>query len=287
LILPPSTDVLIATPPMSVTFWGVRGSVPCPGADSLKYGGNTACVEIRCGEHILIFDAGTGIRRLGDALAKEGKRTNIELFLSHYHIDHVIGLPFFKPLHMADCAVSVWGANGHPAADVEQVLRKLISDPLFPVSLVNLRAQLSFRNFRPSEILLPRPGVTVHTAPLCHPGGATGYRVDYAGRSVAYLTDTEFPDDLIEPAILALADRTDLIILDCSYTTDELALHAGWGHASWEQGVRLANVANAKRLCLFHHDPDHDDMFMDAVAEAAAAARPGTTVAAEGMSIDL
>jgi phosphoribosyl 1,2-cyclic phosphodiesterase len=287
LIIPSSTDVLTGTPPMSVTFWGVRGSVPCPGAELLRYGGNTACVEIRCGEHILIFDAGTGIRRLGDALAKDGKRTNIDLFLSHYHIDHVIGLPFFKPLHMADYAVSVWGANGHPAADVEQVLRKLISDPLFPVSLVNLRAQLTFRNFRPSEILLPKPGVTIRTAPLCHPGGATGYRVDYAGRSVAYLTDTEFPDGIIEPAILALADRTNLIILDCSYTTEELALHRGWGHASWEQGVRLANLANTKRLCLFHHDPDHDDVFMDAISAAAAAARPGTTVAAEGMSINL
>jgi phosphoribosyl 1,2-cyclic phosphodiesterase len=270
---------------MSVTFWGVRGSVPCPGADALKYGGNTACVEIRCGEHILIFDAGTGIRRLGDALAKKGKGTNIELFLSHFHIDHVIGFPFFKPLQMADCAVSVWG--GDPAADVEQALHKLLSDPFFPVSLVDLRAQLTFHNFRPSEILLPRPGVTIHTAPLCHPGGATGYRVDYAGRSVAYLTDTEFPGGVIDPAILALADRADLIILDCSYTSDELALHTGWGHASWEQGVGLANSAKAKRLCLFHHDPDHDDVFMDAIAEAAETARPGTTVAAEGMIIDL
>jgi phosphoribosyl 1,2-cyclic phosphodiesterase len=244
-------------------------------------------VEIRCGEHVLIFDAGTGIRRLGDALAKGSKRTNIELFLSHYHIDHVIGFPFFKPLHMDGYSVSVWGANGDPAADVEKVLRKLISDPLFPVSLVELRAQLTFHNFRPSDILLPRPGVTIHTAPLCHPGGATGYRVDYAGRSVAYLTDTEFPDGVIAPEILALANRTDLIILDCCYTADELALHTGWGHACWEQGVRLANVANAKQLCLFHHDPDHDDVFMDAVAEAVEAARPGTTVAAEGMCIDL
>lgn len=171
MILPSSTNVLSITPPMSVSFWGVRGSVPCPGVDSLKYGGNTACVEMRCGEHILIFDAGTGIRQLGNALAKDGKRTNIELFLSHYHIDHIMGFPFFKPLHMADYAVSVWGGNSDPAADVEQVLRKLISDPLFPVSLVDLRAQLTFHNFRPFEILLPLPGVTIHTAPLCHPGG--------------------------------------------------------------------------------------------------------------------
>ena len=272
---------------MSVCFWGVRGSVPCPGADALKYGGNTACVEIRCGEHILVFDAGTGIRRLGDVLAKDPQRTDIDLFLSHYHIDHVIGFPFFKPLHMAEYAVTVWGANGHPTKDVEQGLRRLISEPLFPVSLVDLRAQLRFRNFRPSEILRPRPGVTIRTAPLCHPGGATGYRIEYAGRSVAYLTDTEFPDGVFEPAILALADRADLIILDCSYTTDELALHVGWGHASWEQGVRLADMTSAKQLCLFHHDPDHDDGFMDTIAQAAEAARPGTTVACEGLRIDL
>jgi phosphoribosyl 1,2-cyclic phosphodiesterase len=170
---------------------------------------------------LLIFDAGTGIRRLGDALAKEGQGTDIDLFLSHYHIDHVIGLPFFKPLRMAEYAVSVWGGTGDPAADVEKILRKLISDPLFPVSLADLRAQLTFRNFRPSEILVPQPGFTIHTAALCHPGGATGYRIDYAGHSVAYLTDTEFPDGLIESSILALADHANLIILDCSYTADE------------------------------------------------------------------
>jgi phosphoribosyl 1,2-cyclic phosphodiesterase len=146
---------------------------------------------------------------------------------------------------------------------------------------------LKFRNFRPSETLRPRPGVTIRTAPLCHPGGATGYRVDYAGRSVAYLTDTEFPAGVFEPDILALAERADLIILDCSYTADELALHIGWGHASWEQGVRFANKANAKQLCLFHHDPDHDDRFMDTIAQAAEAARPGTAVASEGLRIDL
>jgi len=273
--------------PMSVRFWGVRGTLPCPGADTIKYGGNTACVEVRCSGHLLILDAGTGIRPLGDALIKDGRTVDVDLFLSHYHIDHILGLPFFAPLHIAGTAVTLWGGHINHAAGIEHTLRKLMSDPLFPVPLGDLAARLEFRNFRASETLSPRDGITINTAPLRHPGGATGYRIDYAGRSVAYLTDTEFLDGVIDATVVALARRADLVILDSSYTDAELRLRRGWGHASWEQGIQLANMSNAKQLCLFHHDPSHDDAFMDAIAEAADAARPGTIVAREGLQVDL
>jgi phosphoribosyl 1,2-cyclic phosphodiesterase len=273
--------------PMTVRFWGVRGSIPCPNPFMSRYGGNTACVEIRCGEQVLIFDAGTGIRHLGNALTEERRFARIDLFLSHYHIDHLLGLPFFAPLYSAEYAVSLWGAHSEPARGVEYALRRLMSEPLLPIQLGDFRAQLEFRDFRPGETLTPRPDITIRSAPLRHPGGATGYRIDYAGRSVAYLTDTELPNGKIDPAIIALAQNTDLVILDCTYTDEELPFHLGWGHASWQQGVHLANISNTKRLCLFHHEPKHDDAFMDAVARAADAARPGTIVSYEGLRLDL
>jgi len=271
----------------SVRFWGVRGSIPCAGRETLKYGGNTACVEIRCGERILIFDAGSGIRQLGQSLASERRSTQFDLFFSHYHIDHIMGLPFFAPLYSSDCAVTLWGARTSPGHGIEQALNGLMNEPLFPVRLGDLQARVTIRDFHAGETLKPEPDIALRTADLHHPGGATGYRVEYAGKSIAYLSDTELPDGTIAPGILAMAHDADLLILDCTYTDQELPLHRGWGHASWQQGVKLANASNAKRLCLFHHDPGHDDAFMDAVANEATAARLGTTVASEGMSIDL
>jgi phosphoribosyl 1,2-cyclic phosphodiesterase len=271
---------------IAVRFWGVRGSIACPGRGTARYGGNTPCVEIRCGEHILIFDAGTGIRPLGNALVKKTKTTDFDIFLSHCHIDHVTGLPFFAPLFVKDASVRVWGGN-KPNSSVEDAIHRLMSFPLFPVEFEIFRGKVEFRDFQAGETLSPRPGVTLRTAPLNHPGGATGYRVDYGGRSVAYLTDLECGDGPLDPAVLALAKGATLIILDTTYTDEELPAHVGWGHSSWQQGIRLANAAGAGRLCLFHHDPEHDDEFMDAIARAADAARPGTLVASEGLEIQL
>lgn len=276
----------MAAASMSVRFWGVRGSIACAGPETARYGGNTPCVEIRCGDHLLIFDAGTGIRPLGHVVMREAKPTELDIFLSHFHIDHVFGLPFFAPLHSKDHAVRVWAGN-LASLGVEQAVRKFMSFPLFPVPPEAFKAQVEFRDFRAGDTLDPRPGVILRTAPLNHPGGATGYRVEYGGRSVAYLTDTECGDGPFDPAMLSLARGAELVILDTPYTNDELPSRIGWGHSSWQQGVRLANEAGAGRLCLFHHDPDHDDEFMDAIAAAAKAARPGTIVACDGMSIEL
>lgn len=272
---------------MSVRFWGVRGSLPCPGASTARYGGNTPCVEIRCGDSILIFDAGTGIRALGNALVKAQSTAELNIFLSHCHIDHVIGLPFFAPLFVKDQVVRVWAGNLNPASGIADAVRKLMSVPLFPVQVEAFQGRVEFHDFCAGETLNPRPGVALRTAPLKHPGGATGYRVDFDGRAVAYLTDAEIGDGTIDPALLALAKDAALVIVDSTYTDKELSSHVGWGHSSWQQGIRLANAANARQLCLFHHDPEHDDAFMDAIAAAADAARPGTIVAKEGLHVEL
>jgi phosphoribosyl 1,2-cyclic phosphodiesterase len=272
---------------ITVRFWGVRGSIACPGPMTLRYGGNTPCVEIRCGSYTLIFDAGTGIRQLGNALKEAADANDFDIFLSHGHIDHVIGLPFFAPLFVAGQVVRVWAGSLQPTGGVEKAVRKLMSSPFFPLQVDALQAKLEFRDFRAGEVINPRPGVTLRTAPLNHPGGAVGYRIEYGGQSVAYVTDIELGDGPIDPALLALTKDAGLVILDTTYTDEELPSHIGWGHSTWQQGIRLANAAGAGRLCLFHHDADHDDAFMDKIGSAAEAARPRTIVAREGLQIEL
>jgi phosphoribosyl 1,2-cyclic phosphodiesterase len=280
-------DALSGTPPISVRFWGVRGSVACPGPGTSRYGGNTPCVEIRCGEHVFIFDAGTGIRPLGNMLVQSGATAGFDILLSHCHVDHIVGLPFFAPLFANNQIVRIWAGNLQPTCSIESTVRKIMSFPLFPLQIEALQATVEFRDFRAGDPIKLRAGVNVHTARLHHPGGATGYRIEHDGRSVAYITDVEIGHGPIDPALLALAKDVDLLILDTTYTDDELPSHVGWGHSSWQQGIRLANMAAVGRLCLFHHDPEHDDRFMDAIATAAAAARPGTFVASEGLHLEL
>lgn len=275
-----------ATASLSVRFWGVRGSIASPGPNTLRYGGNTPCVEVRCGSHHLIFDAGTGIRAFGNTLAKR-KNGDFDIFLSHGHIDHVVGLPFFAPLFVKDQIVRVWAGSLQPTGGVEEAIRKLMSFPLFPLQIDALQATLEFHDVHAGDPIELRSGLTLRTAPLRHPGGATGYRFDHNGRSVAYITDVEIGDGPIDPALLDLAKGASLVILDTTYTDEEYPWHAGWGHSTWQQGIKLADAAGVERLCLFHHDPEHDDAFMDQVAGAAAKARPGTIVAAEGMTLNL
>lgn len=272
---------------MSVRFWGVRGSIPCPGPNTVRYGGNTSCVEVRCGDHRLVFDAGSGLRALGLALADEEQTTDIDLFLSHCHIDHLIGLPFFVPAFVKGNRLRLWAGNLKAAGGVQETVRKLMSYPLFPIEIEAAQGKIEFNDFEPGAVLMPRPGIKVMTTPLNHPGGATGYRVEYGGRAMAYITDTELNADEMDPALLELARDASIVIIDTTYTDEELPEHVGWGHSSWQQAVRLANEAGVGKLFLFHHDPEHDDDEMDRIAASAAKARPGTVVAREGFSINI
>ncbi len=272
---------------MAVRFWGVRGSIACPGPNVARYGGNTPCVELICGRHTLIFDAGTGIRQLGHALIKAANTTDFDIFLSHGHIDHVVGLPFFAPLFVKDQVVRVWGGNLQAAGGVKQAVRKLMSFPFFPLQVDALQARLEFNDFSAGDTINPQPGITLRTAPLNHPGGATGYRVDFNGSSVAYVTDIEIGAGPLDPVLVDLIKGVSFLILDTTYTNEELPSHAGWGHSTWQQGIELANAANVGKLCLFHHDPEHDDDAMDRIAAKAEAIRPGTVVAREGLKVSV
>jgi phosphoribosyl 1,2-cyclic phosphodiesterase len=244
-------------------------------------------VEVRCGGRLLILDAGTGLRRLGAALQRGRSAIDADIFVTHCHIDHVLGLPYFAPAHVARNRFRLWFGQVSPTRTLAAGLHQLMSAPLFPTPLGSLKAHLRFNDFPCGDTLTPHPGIVVRTAPLHHPDGATGYRIEHAGKAVAYVTDTEHRPGIADANVLLLAERADLMIYDATYTEDEYPAHVGWGHSTWEEGVRLAEAAHVRTLALFHHAPEHDDTFMDAVAAQAAGKRPSTIVAREGDCLTL
>lgn len=270
----------------TVRFWGVRGSIAAPGPETVRYGGNTPCVEVRCGDARLVFDAGTGIRPLGDALKRLGA-VDLDLMLTHTHLDHIAGLPFFAPLFDQDSRVRLWAGHLSAGLTLRSVLKGMMSAPLFPVPVEIFCADCSYRDFTGGETLRPKPGVTVRTGRLNHPDGAVGYRVEFAGRSLCYITDTEQPETGRDPAVVELARGADLMIYDSTYSDAEYPSRRGWGHSTWQECLRVADAAGVGRAVIFHHEPSRSDADLDAIAAAAEALRPGTLVAREGLEIAL
>lgn len=271
----------------SLTFWGVRGTVPCPMASHMGYGGNTSCVEVSVAGRTLILDAGTGIRLLGRRLLERGVN-RATLLLSHTHLDHVNGFPFFAPLYSAGFELEIVSCHLCSGGGVEAVLAGLMAAPLFPVPFRTLSASLRVTDVTPGPALDLGDGVTVRSAALNHPGGATGYRIDCAGRSVAYVTDTEHVPGAPDRNVLDLIAGCDLVLYDTTYTDAEFAQRIGWGHSTWSEAVRLSQAAGVGRLVLFHHDPDRDDAALAALEAEAQAAWPGRVFAArEGLRVDV
>jgi phosphoribosyl 1,2-cyclic phosphodiesterase len=266
-----------------IRFWGVRGSIACPGEMHQRYGGNTSCIEVRCGDRTLIFDAGTGLRALGNAMMAGGSDKEADIFLTHTHHDHIAGFPFFSPFFQNDYRIRIWAGHLQAPQSLHQVLCQYMAAPLFPVPPQHFSADLNYRDFKGGETLTPYEGVSLRTASLNHPNGATGYRIEFDGRSVCYVTDTEHIPGAPDQNILSLIAGADLLIYDSTYTDAEFPNFVNWGHSTWQEGVRLSDQAGVKTLVIFHHDPSHTDDHMDQISEEAEKARAGTVVAREGM----
>jgi phosphoribosyl 1,2-cyclic phosphodiesterase len=273
---------------ISIKFWGVRGTVSCGGPETVGYGGNTSCVEVRCGTTLLIFDAGTGLRFLGRELAARNEAVDAHILLTHTHLDHILGLPFFRPAYPACNQLQLW--NGHlrrRGETLQNVLSRIMGDPFFPVPLDIMHGCIAFNDFDAGATLDLGHGISIRTMPLNHPGGSTAYRLDYGGRSFSYVTDTEHRVGERDQAIVEFIRGSDLVVYDATYTDEEFPRFVGWGHSTWQEGIRLCEAAGAARVAAFHHSPDHDDAMLAAIDEAMNEARPGSFVARERLEIVL
>lgn len=273
----------------AVRFWGVRGSIACPGPNTVRYGGNTSCVEMLVAGRRLIFDGGTGLRELGLTLLSQ-MPLQAEMFFTHSHWDHIQGFPFFVPAFVPGNRFNIYGAIAPNGSTIEQRLNDQMLHPNFPVPLQIMGADLKFCDIGIGEAV-QIDDIKVENALLNHPGEAVGYRVSYGGRVASYITDTEHFPDRLDENVLWLADKADVMIYDATYTDEEYhhekTSKVGWGHSTWQEAVKVAKAANVKQLVIFHHDPIHNDDFMDQVALNTKAAFPNSVIAKEGMSIDL
>ena len=267
-------------------FWGVRGSIPTPGPNTVRTGGNTSCVEVRCGEKLIIFDGGTGLRVLGEQLMKDAP-ISAHMFFSHVHWDHIQGFPFFTPALAPGNHFDLYGGN-NVSATLAETLSGQMNFPNFPLTLEQMASDMTFHQFDNGQVVDLGDGVLVKALRLNHPNGCYGYRVEYEGKAVTYCTDTEH-QDAPDNNVVELARDSELFIYDAQYTPEEYTGEAGgparigWGHSTFEEGAKLAQMAGAKRLVLFHHDPGHDDETIADIERRCRALYPKTDAAREGL----
>lgn len=255
---------------MTLTYWGVRGTLPVPGQSSLRYGGNTSCVTLEFASgRMLIFDAGTGIKALSNHLMKHGRpRLEAKILISHPHWDHINALPFFAPLYIPGNEFEIMGAT-HGDKSMRELIGAQMDDVYFPITLKEFGARVYFRDLRQESFTIDND-IRVETLLLSHPGYCLGYRINFKGRSICYVTDNElYLDDhpSFNPKYVAdltkFVSGTDILITDTTYFDPEYKTKIDWGHSCVSKVVELADAAKVKSLHLFHHDPDQDDAAID------------------------
>jgi phosphoribosyl 1,2-cyclic phosphodiesterase len=248
---------------LSARFWGVRGSIPCPSLNTVIYGGNTACIEIRADERLIIIDLGTGIHRLGEwlmanDLKKKGK-IDADIFITHTHWDHIMGFPMFSPIYISNANLRLRGPAPSKNDSFESIMKENLSYRYWPVHFDKLSAHIEIYQINETTVDLGG-GLTVTSKFLNHPILCLGYRVNYNGKSIASVFDHEpFSKDEENKKISSFIHNADIVIHDAQYSEDEYNNHVGWGHASFRHAVEAAAGANVKKLVFFHHEPVHSD----------------------------
>jgi len=287
-VLPPMPSVPASSSSPRIKFWGTRGSIAVPSPETLRYGGNTTCVELRADGEIIVLDAGSGIRPLGVALDREfqARPIKLSLLITHAHWDHIQGFPFFKPAYDSKNEIRIFGFDG-AGATFREIMAEPMKSPFFPITMRELSARMDINKLNEMKFSLGK--LDIHAAFVNHPGVCVGYRIFTSVGSLAFLPDHEpyefflhaargkqlSPDEAKEVAadqhalLVQFLRGSDILILDSQYTDQEYKTHIGWGHGSISSAVALALEAEVQTLVLFHHDPSHDDQMVDTMVQSA------------------
>lgn len=276
---------------MEITFWGTRGSLPVINGKVLRYGGNTSCVQVQVEETLLIFDAGTGIYHLGQQLLKKGGSITGHIFLSHYHWDHINGLPFFAPLFGSENTFTIYG-EAKSGISLEEIMARQMSYPYFPVAWKDVKASVFLKEIQNGEVLELEKGIKVRAVSGNHPDGSLSYRIDYKGASCCYLLDNEhYP--AFSKELKDMIRNADVLIYDAAFTDEEYEglkdgkPRRGWGHSTWQEGVKLAQEVKAGMLVLSHHAIERTDEELDVLEMKLKEEFPFAVIAKEGMVVRL
>ena len=272
---------------MQIKFWGVRGSTPTPQPENMRYGGNTSCVEMRINGHLYVFDCGTGFRNLGKSLMTEFPDQPIQahIFISHFHWDHIQGIPFFVPLYEGRDSHFFFHSSSR-SRGLQRAIEEQMTDPYFPVDMTEMAAHRNFYDIEEDSIAFD--DCIIRSMWLNHPQGCLGFRVETPQAVVVYATDNEPGHPVFDKNVRKLADGADVLIYDSQYLPEEYAAKKrGWGHSHWREATNIVMESGAKELVLFHHDPDHDYACIDRVVQEARNYYPKVTAAREGESMEV
>jgi len=271
---------------MQVIFWGVRGSLPTPGIKFSKYGGNTSCVQLIVDGKTIIFDMGSGIKYLGNDLIKK-KIKDFTILISHFHYDHTCGLPFFGPAYDPETQFDIFSGILPTREKTLEVLNSQISSPSFPISIKDFNAKITYKDFEIGKSFSLKKNINIKTFNLNHPDGAVGYRVNFNGKSLCYITDHEHEIGKENFALINFVENSDMLIYDSTYDDVEFKKYLGWGHSTWQEGARLAERAKVKKFFIFHHNPDNDDDDMNKIELKSRKENKNFFVAKEGMCVNI
>ena len=270
---------------MKIKFWGVRGSIPTPGKNFTRFGGNTSCVELNVDNKVIIFDMGSGLVKLGNNLFKKNIR-KFDILLSHFHYDHTCGLPFFQPAYNKDFQFTIRSGIEKTRSKTLAVLKQQISSPSFPITIDAFSAKIKFCDFEiGKDFHLGK--VRVKTVSLNHPDGAVGYRVEFNKKAICYITDHEHDLERKNKILLSFLKNADALIYDSTYDDKSFKNYIGWGHSTWQEATRLAKECNIKKLFIYHHNPENDDRKMNDIEIACMKMNKNFIVAKEGMCINI